>query len=59
MSALTTTHTSASSARSGFADALRGELTLTRRRIAAWVSLTVWALCIVVFAYLVSYLVIY
>lgn len=40
----------------GFADALRGELALTRRRIVPWVSIAVWAFCIVVFAYLVSYL---
>lgn len=39
-----------------FVDALRGELTLSRRRVAVWVSLGVWAFCIVVFAYLVSYL---
>lgn len=36
--------------------ALRGELTLTRRRRAVWISLGVWAVCIAVFAYLVSYL---
>lgn len=40
----------------GFASALRGELTLARRRPVVWVSLGVWAACIALFAYLVSYL---
>ncbi|ALJ18939.1 hypothetical protein [Microbacterium sp. No. 7] len=40
----------------GFASALRGELLLSRRRLAPWISLGVWAACIAVFAYLVSYL---
>lgn len=39
----------------GFLSALRGELSLTRRRPAVWVSLGVWAACIAVFAYFVSY----
>lgn len=43
-------------ARPSYVSALRGETVLTRRRVAVWVSLTVWALCIAVFAYLVSYL---
>ena len=40
----------------GFASALRGELTLMRRRPVVWVSISVWAACVVLFAYLVSYL---
>lgn len=40
----------------GFGTALRGEFMLTRARPAPWVSIGVWALCIVAFAYLVSYL---
>jgi ABC-type transport system involved in multi-copper enzyme maturation permease subunit len=55
MSALSAVHATASPGRLGFAGALRGELVLTRRRIAVWVSLAVWALCIAIFAYLVSY----
>ncbi|MGL3149552.1 hypothetical protein ACSS7Z_04255 [Microbacterium sp. A82] len=39
-----------------FGSALRGEVVLTGRRVAVWVSLGVWAACIVVFAYLASYL---
>lgn len=55
MSTLTASAASASPGRPGFAAAIRGELLLTRRRLAAWVSLAIWALCIAVFAYLVSY----
>lgn len=40
----------------GFASALRGELNLTKHRLAVWISLGVWAVCIGAFAYLVSYL---
>lgn len=39
-----------------FGSALRGEVMLTRRGTAVWVSLGVWGACIVLFAYLVSYL---
>lgn len=39
----------------GFAGALRGELALSRRRSAGWVSLSIWAACIALFAYFVSY----
>lgn len=39
-----------------FATALRGEFSLMRLRPLVWVSLGVWAACIVLFAYLVSYL---
>lgn len=42
--------------RPSYASAVRGEAMLTRSRVAVWVSVTVWALCIAVFAYLVSYL---
>lgn len=55
MSTLAAVHTTVSPGRPGFAGALRGELLLTRRRISVWVSLAIWALCIVAFAYLVSY----
>lgn len=44
------------SAAPGFASALRGELSITRRRAAGWVSLGIWAACIVLFAYFVSYI---
>lgn len=39
-----------------FASALRGELGLTRRRPAGWISLGIWAACIALFAYFVSYI---
>ncbi|HCS61616.1 MAG TPA: hypothetical protein DIW46_09510 [Microbacterium sp.] len=52
----TTTPTFAPTHSPGFTSALRGELTLARRRVMVWVSLGVWALCIAVFAYLASYL---
>lgn len=39
-----------------YASAVHGEAMLTRHRAAVWVSVIVWALCITVFAYLVSYL---
>ncbi len=42
--------------RPSYASAVRGEAMLTRTRVAVWVSTTVWAVCIAVFAYLVSYL---
>lgn len=55
MSAMSPTRSAAPPARPVFSDALRGELVLTHRRMVVWVSLTVWAFCIAVFAYLVSY----
>lgn len=40
----------------GFLNALRGELTYVRSNRAIWISLSIWAACVIVFAYLVSYL---
>lgn len=40
-----------------FASALRGELWLAQHRPAPWVTMAIWAGCLAVFAYLVSYLV--
>lgn len=40
----------------GFLTALRGEVTYVRANKAVWISLGVWAACVVLFAYLVSYL---
>ncbi|MDO5093847.1 MAG: hypothetical protein Q4D79_10600 [Propionibacteriaceae bacterium] len=39
-----------------FTTALAGEIQLTRRRGATWLSLGIWALCLAVFAYLIAYL---
>lgn len=56
MSSITSTAATARQHPPTFTSALRGESMLTRRRIVVWVSLGIWAACIAVFAYAVTFL---
>lgn len=51
-----TSHDAAPLSPPAFVDALRGELSYLRASRTVWLSLGVWAACVVLFAYLVSYL---